>query len=224
MRVPARFNVETCMADPADLRRDYRSGTLTDDGVGADPFALFAAWFADAVASGMVEPNGMTLATCDAQGRPSARVVLLKGFDRGGFHWYTNYESRKARDLATNPHAALLFWFDRLERQVRIEGAAEPLPAAVSDDYFASRPRGSQLGAWASPQSRPIAHRDELERREREVAERFGDGPIPRPAHWGGYNLVPDAFEFWQGRASRLHDRFRFERAGDSWTRRRLAP
>ncbi len=212
------------MADPADLRRDYRSGALADDGIGDDPFALFAAWFAEAVGSGMVEPNGMTLATCDARGRPAARVVLLKGFDRDGFRWYTNYASRKAEDLAANPHAALLFWFDQLERQVRIEGVAAPLPGELCDDYFASRPRGSQLGAWASPQSRPIAHRDELERREREVAERFGDGPIPRPAHWGGYNLVPDAFEFWQGRASRLHDRFRFERDGEGWSRQRLAP
>jgi pyridoxamine 5'-phosphate oxidase len=155
-------------------------------------------------------------------------VVLLKGFDRTGFQWFTNYESRKAGDLAANPHAALLFWFDRLERQIRIEGVAEKLPAADSDDYFAKRPRGSRIGAWASPQSRPIAHRDDLERGEREVAARFGEDEVPRPPHWGGYRLVPDAFEFWQGRSNRLHDRFRFTRRGpgegDGWIRQRLAP
>jgi pyridoxamine 5'-phosphate oxidase len=166
----------------------------------------------------------MTLATVDAEGRPSARVVLLKGFDRTGFRWFTNYTSRKAEDLVANPHAALLFWFDRLERQIRIEGVAEQVPAGDSDDYFAKRPRGSQLGAWASPQSQPVADRAELERLEREVAERFGDGEVPRPPHWGGFKLKPEAFEFWQGRSNRLHDRFRFVRDGDGWTRRRLAP
>jgi pyridoxamine 5'-phosphate oxidase len=214
------------MADPADLRRDYATGTLAEDDVGDDPFALFADWFEEAVGAGLVEPNGMTLATADAAGRPSARVVLLKGFDRSGFRWFTNYESRKADDLAANPHAALLFWFDRLERQIRIEGVVERVPEAVSDDYFAKRPRGSRIGAWASPQSRPVAHRDELDRLEREVAARFGDGEVPRPPHWGGFKLVPHAFEFWQGRSARLHDRFRFTRAdaGDGWTRQRLAP
>ncbi|MFP4125439.1 MAG: pyridoxamine 5'-phosphate oxidase [Alphaproteobacteria bacterium] len=216
------------MADPADLRRDYRSGALDDDAVGDDPFALFALWFAEAVDSGIVEPNGMTLATADAAGRPSARVVLLKGFDRTGFRWFTNYRSRKAEELAANPHAALLFWFDKLERQVRIEGTAAAVSDEESDDYFAKRPRGSQLGAWASPQSRPIAHRDDLERFEREVAERFGDDAIPRPPHWGGFKLVPHAFEFWQGRSNRLHDRFRFTRRssgdGEGWIRQRLAP
>jgi pyridoxamine 5'-phosphate oxidase len=212
------------MADPADLRRDYRTGALDDDAVGDDPFALFSVWFHEAVHAGLVEPNGMTLATVDAEGRPSARVVLLKGFDRTGFRWFTNYTSRKAEDLVANPHAALLFWFDRLERQIRIEGVAEQVPAGDSDDYFAKRPRGSQLGAWASPQSQPVADRAELERLEREVAERFGDGEVPRPPHWGGFKLKPEAFEFWQGRSNRLHDRFRFVRDGDGWTRRRLAP
>jgi len=215
------------MADPADLRRDYGRGALDDDAVGHDPFALFASWFADAVDSGMVEPNGMTLATADADGRPSARIVLLKGFDRTGFRWFTNYESRKAKELDTNPNAALLFWFDRLERQVRIEGRTERLEAEASDAYFHSRPRGSQLGAWASPQSRPIDGRADLDRFERETAERFGEGPIPRPPHWGGFKLIPSAFEFWQGRQARLHDRFRFTPAADgsdAWTRQRLAP
>jgi pyridoxamine 5'-phosphate oxidase len=214
------------MADPADLRRDYAHGALDDDGVGDDPFALFADWFTEAVAAGLIEPNGMTLATSDAEGRPSARVVLLKGFDHTGFQWFSNYESRKALDLAANPHAALLFWFDKLERQIRIEGEVEKLAAGASDDYFAKRPRGSRIGAWASPQSRPIADRGDLERFEREAAERFADGDIPRPPHWGGFKLVPHTFEFWQGRSNRLHDRFRFTRQadGEGWTRRRLAP
>jgi pyridoxamine 5'-phosphate oxidase len=212
------------MADPADLRRDYQHGALDDDAVGDDPFALFSLWFHEAVGSGMVEPNGMTLATADAQGRPSARVVLLKGFDRTGFRWFTNYTSRKAEELMANPHASLLFWFDKLERQVRIEGKAEQIPAEESDDYFARRPRGSRLGAWASPQSKPVTDRAELERYEHEVAERFGEGEIPRPPHWGGFRLVPEAFEFWQGRSARMHDRFRFTRDGDAWTRQRLAP
>lgn len=214
------------MADPAGLRRDYNSGALDDDGVGDDPFALFSRWFADAVDAGMVEPNGMTLATADGEGRPSARVVLLKGFDRTGFRWFTNYASRKAEELMANPHAALLFWFDKLERQVRIEGHVQAVSAAESDDYFATRPRGSQIGAWASPQSQPIDHRADLERLEREVAERFGAGEIPRPPHWGGFKLAPRAFEFWQGRSNRLHDRFRFTPmdGGEGWSRRRLAP
>ncbi len=212
------------MADPADLRRDYQHGALDDDAVGDDPFALFSLWFHEAVGSGMVEPNGMTLATTDAEGRPSARVVLLKGFDRTGFRWFTNYTSRKAEELMANPYASLLFWFDKLERQVRIEGQAEQIPAEESDEYFARRPRGSRLGAWASPQSKPVADRAELERYEREVAERFGEGEIPRPPHWGGFRLVPEAFEFWQGRSARMHDRFRFTRNGEAWSRQRLAP
>jgi len=212
------------MADPAELRRDYRQGSLDDDGFGRDPLALFAEWFEEASASGMVEPNGMTLATVDADGRPSARVVLLKGYGRDGFDWYTNYASRKAAELDANPRAALLFWFDKLERQVRIEGRAARLPAEASDDYFARRPRGSRIGAWASPQSQPIESREDLERFEREVAERFGDGPVPRPPHWGGYRLSPQAFEFWQGRRNRLHDRFRFTLGAEGWRRQRLAP
>ncbi len=213
------------MADPAGLRRDYELGELTETTVGDDPMALFQLWFQAALTGGLVEANAMTLATVDARGRPAARVVLLKAFDGHGFVWYTNYESRKARDLAANPHAALLFWFDRLERQVRVEGTVEKVSTAVADAYFSSRPRGSQIGAWASPQSRPIADRPALDALQHEAEERFADGPIPRPPHWGGFRLVPDALEFWQGGRSRLHDRFRFERTGEGdWQRLRLAP
>ncbi len=212
------------MADPAGLRRDYALGALDETTVGSDPFALFESWFRDALDGGLVEPNAMTLATVDPDGRPSTRVVLLKAFDANGFVWYTNFDSRKAQHLAANPHAALSFWFDRLERQVRIEGAVTKVSDAVADAYFASRPRGSQLGAWASPQSRPIADRDALDTLQIEVEARFADGPIPRPPHWGGFRLVPDAIEFWQGGRSRLHDRFRFERQDDGWRRQRLAP
>ena len=212
------------MADPAALRRDYALGALDEATVGDDPLALFQTWFQDALAGGLAEPNAMTLATVDAAGRPSTRVVLLKAFDANGFVWYTNFDSRKAADLAANPHAALSFWFDRLERQVRIEGQVTKVADAVADAYFASRPRGSQVGAWASPQSRPIADRDALDALQREAETRFADGPIPRPPHWGGFRLEPDAMEFWQGGRSRLHDRFRFERQGGGWQRRRLAP
>jgi pyridoxamine 5'-phosphate oxidase len=212
------------MADPAGLRRDYELGALTEETVGNEPMALFQAWFQDALAGGLVEPNAMTLATVDGEGRPSTRVVLLKAFDANGFVWYTSFESRKAHHLAANPHAALSFWFDRLERQVRIEGKVAKVSDAVADAYFASRPRGSQLGAWASPQSRPIADRAALDALQREVEARFAEGPIPRPPHWGGFRLEPDALEFWQGGRSRLHDRFRFERTADGWRRQRLAP
>jgi pyridoxamine 5'-phosphate oxidase len=217
-------NEERNMADPAGLRRDYALGALSEEAIGHDPFALFDAWWQDALAGELVEPNAMTLATVDEGGRPSARVVLLKAYDRHGFVWYTNYESRKSRELGGNPHAALLFWFDKLERQVRIEGRVEKVSPAVADAYFHSRPRGSQLGAWASPQSQPIADRAALDALNDAVEARFGDGPIPRPPHWCGFRLEPEAMEFWQGGRSRLHDRFRFERHGDGWQRRRLAP
>lgn len=212
------------MADPANLRRDYQQGGLSEATIGDDPFELFDVWWQDALHGGLVEPNAMTLATASPEGRPTARTVLLKAYDRHGFVWYTNFQSRKAEELAANPHAALLFWFDRLERQVRIEGEVEKVGDAVADAYFASRPRASQLGAWASPQSRPVADRAELDRRQLEVEARFGAGPIGRPPHWGGFRLVPAAMEFWQGGRARLHDRFRFERQGDGWHRERLGP
>lgn len=214
---------------PADLRRDYDRDALLESDADPDPYAQFARWFADAVASGEIyEPNGMTLATVGADGRPAARTVLLKGFDAAdGFVFYTNLESRKSEELRARPAAALLFWWDRLHRQVRIEGTVEPVAAAEADAYFASRPRGSQVGAWASPQSRAIEGRAPLEARVADVETRFpGDAVVPRPPHWGGWRLRPDRFEFWQGRRSRLHDRLRYGRADGSggWRIERLAP
>ncbi|MEO1089389.1 MAG: pyridoxamine 5'-phosphate oxidase [Pseudomonadota bacterium] len=212
------------MVDPAGLRRDYAAGELNETTVGDDPMALFSTWFVEAVGAELVEPNAMTLATVDGAGKPAARIVLLKGYDRDGFVWYTNYESRKADDLAANANAALLWWFDKMERQVRAEGTVSQIDDATADAYFASRPRGSQIGAWASPQSKRIADRDTLDQLQEDVVKRFGDGPIPRPPHWGGFRLAPVAMEFWQGGRSRLHDRFRFERDGADWARYRLAP
>ena len=167
----------------------------------------------------------MTLATATADGRPSARVVLLKGFDADGFFFATNYDSRKGRELAANPHAALVFYWAELERQVRVEGPVAVAPAARSDAYFASRPLGSRLGAAASPQSEVVSGRDELDARYRRLAEQYAGGDVPRPANWGGYVLLPEAFEFWQGRPSRMHDRLCYrKRAGGGWDRLRLAP
>ena len=213
--------------DLATLRNDYMRASLDAADVHADPFRQFASWFDDAYASKVPEVNAMTLATVDVDGRPSARIVLLKGVDARGFTFYTNRRSRKGRELDANPRAALLFFWAELERQVRIEGTIERVPDAESDEYFAKRPRLSQVGAWASPQSEPIPDRAWLERAfaetdRRHLAER-GDA-VPRPPHWGGYTLVPEALEFWQGRRSRLHDRIVYRRTPDGWTIGRLAP
>jgi pyridoxamine 5'-phosphate oxidase len=189
-----------------------------------DPFDQFAEWFMAVQSAGYVEPTAMTLATVDAHGQPSARVVLLKGFDKQGFVFFTNYASRKGQELEASARAGLLFFWDRQMRQVRIEGAVARVTDAESDEYFASRPRGSQIGAWASPQSAPLADRDELERRVTRYAEQFGPAPVPRPPHWGGYRVVPNRFEFWQGRQSRLHDRVVYLRGDAGWTRSRIAP
>jgi pyridoxamine 5'-phosphate oxidase len=199
-------------------------GGLDERDCAADPCDQFARWFAEWQAAGPVEATAMTLSTVDGRGQPSARVVLLKGYDAAGFVFFTNYESRKAQELADGARAALLFYWDKLHRQVRIEGQVGRVSAAESDEYFATRPRGSQLGAWASPQSTALESRAELEARLREIEARFASAPVPRPPHWGGYRLQPARFEFWQGRESRLHDRIVYARAGGGWARSRLAP
>ena len=207
----------------ADLRTDYARHGLTEADAGDDPLALFRTWFDQALAAGQHEPNAMTLATCTPDGRPSARIVLLKIADERGLAFFTNYQSRKGRDLANNPFAALVFHWPAVERQVRVEGAVEVVSEAESDEYFATRPVNSRLGAWASEQSGVIPSRDELERRHRELLEKYGE-QVPRPPHWGGYRVVPAEWEFWQGRPSRLHDRIRFRKADGRWVRERLSP
>ena len=208
----------------ADLRTDYALRGLTEADAGDDPFRLFDRWFADALAAGVPEPNAMTLATSTADGVPSARVVLLKIGDDRGFAFFTNYNSRKGDELANNARAALVFFWPALERQVRVEGRVELTTEQESDEYFGSRPVNSRLGAWSSAQSAVLADRAALEREYAELAARYPDGNIPRPAHWGGYRVVPTVFEFWQGRPSRLHDRIRFRRAESGWVRDRLSP
>jgi pyridoxamine 5'-phosphate oxidase len=207
----------------ADLRTQYREGPLELADLDPDPLRQFGAWLADAVAAGMLEPNAMGLATVDPDGAPSLRMVLLKELEDGRFVFYTHLESRKARALRGETRCALTFWWDALERQVRVEGVAAAVDDATADAYFASRPRGSQLGAWASPQSRPLPDRGALARALGEAEARF-PGAVARPPFWGGFAVTPSAMEFWQGRASRLHDRFRYEREASGWARTRLGP
>jgi pyridoxamine 5'-phosphate oxidase len=210
---------------PAAMRRDYTGRpALRAADLAPSWDAQFALWFADAVAEGVLEPNAMVLATADARGRPSARTVLLKGYDARGFAFYTNYVSRKGADLAANPYASLVFPWLATHRQVVVTGAVERVDRAETEAYFGSRPRGAQLGAWASPQSRPIPDRDALDAGLAAAADRFGHGPVPAPPHWGGFRVAPDAVEFWQGRPDRLHDRLRYRNTPTGWVIERLAP
>jgi len=210
--------------DVADLRREYALATLDESGVARDPVAQFARWFDQALAAKAADANAMALATIGADGRPTLRIVLLKDYGPDGFVFYTNQSSRKGAELAHNPATALNFYWPELERQVRIEGRASRVSADEADRYFATRPRGSQLAAWASPQSEPVSGRQELEARLAEVAKRFAGAEVSRPPHWGGYRVRPDLVEFWQGRESRLHDRIRYRLIDSRWIIERLAP
>lgn len=210
----------------ADLRREYQRAALTETEVDPDPIRQFDRWLKEAIAAGLPEPTAMTLATVDGEGRPDARIVLLKGAGPGGFVFFTNYGSRKGEELARHPAATLLFHWVALERQVRIEGTVTKVSPEESDAYFASRPHAARLGAWASPQSRVIPDRAWLERAVVAAGERFAPlgEAVPRPPHWGGYRVAPESIEFWQGRASRLHDRLRYRSEGSLWRIERLAP
>ena len=208
----------------ADLRKDYQLASLSETDVATDPIQQFSLWFEQALKADAAEANAMSLATVNSAGRPSSRIVLIKEFDQRGFTWFTNYDSNKGNDLAANPQAALLFFWSALERQVRIEGSIEKISDAENDRYFHSRPLGSRQSAYASQQSRPIASRHLLEDNLNVVINEFSDHP-PRPEHWGGYRLVPDRIEFWQGRSSRLHDRIVYTRQQDgNWAIGRLQP
>ncbi|HSI58205.1 MAG TPA: pyridoxamine 5'-phosphate oxidase [Ideonella sp.] len=211
------------MKDIAQLRKSYEKAELDEASAAAEPWRQFESWLGEAIAAELPEPNAMTLATVAADGRPSTRVVLIKGLDARGVVWYTNYESRKGRELAGNPFAALQFHWVELERVVRIEGRVEKVDDATADAYYRSRPLDSRLGAWASPQSQVISSRAVLVANAAKAAAQYALNP-PRPPHWGGYRLLPDRWEFWQGRRSRLHDRLRYRLDGGTWLRERLAP
>jgi pyridoxamine 5'-phosphate oxidase len=209
--------------DIAALRNDYALKTLDERDVDRDPLKQFGVWMVEAIHAQVPEPTAMSLATVSATGRPSARIVLLKGLDPRGFVFFTNYDSRKGKDLAAHPAGGLAFLWKELERQVRIEGSVEKVSAKESEAYYATRPLGSRIGAWASPQSEAIESRAWLEKRWEALGKQYGENP-PLPPHWGGYRVIPDYLEFWQGRRSRLHDRIAYTRAGDGWKIARLAP
>ena len=208
----------------ADIRKDYKLQSLTESDVAATPIEQFTTWWNEAINSHIDEVNAMTLATASPDGKPDARIVLLKGYDEKGFVFFTNYQSRKGQEMAANPFATLVFFWKELERQVRIEGSVTKINAADSDAYFQSRPSGSRVGAWASPQSKIIENRTLLEQNVQQLLVQYADGHIPRPEHWGGYLVAPTQVEFWQGRSSRLHDRIRYRLQNANWMIERLAP
>jgi pyridoxamine 5'-phosphate oxidase len=209
----------------ADLRKEYTFQGLSETEVHPNPFEQFKTWFNQALAAQLPEPNAMTIASATTDGKPYARIVLLKDYDERGFVFYTNYESHKGQQLVQNPWGAIAFWWTQLERQVRIEGRVEKVSELESDEYFQSRPKGSQLGAWASNQSQVIDSREVLERRLEQLKEEYENKQVPRPPHWGGFRVIPDEIEFWQGRPSRLHDRLLYRRSEDgTWKIQRLAP
>jgi pyridoxamine 5'-phosphate oxidase len=222
-----RFNISISLVSNsiADIRKEYKLQTLSEKDILADPFRQFEKWWNEALNAGIEEANAMTLATASADGMPDARIVLLKGFDEKGFTFYTNYNSSKGLQLLENPRASLVFFWKELERQVRIGGLVSLAPAKDSDEYFNSRPEGSRIGAWASPQSEVIDSREWLEENEGKIRSAFAGSSIGRPPHWGGYQVKPTRIEFWQGRPSRLHDRILFSLQGNGrWTIERLAP
>ena len=208
----------------ADIRTEYRRHSLSEQDVAADPMAQFTRWFDEAVNAAVVEPNAMCLATATPDASPSARMVLLKGFDARGFVFYTDYRSRKGQELADNPRASLCFFWAELERQVRINGAVQRVSRAESDEYFQSRPLPSRVGAWTSHQSMVLIDRTALEQQLAANDARFAGGQVPLPEHWGGFRIIPEELEFWQGRESRLHDRIQFRRDAGDWVKRRLSP
>lgn len=206
------------------LRREYLQKGLNETDTADNPVSQFSLWFNESLELGLLDANAMTLSTCTPDGKPSGRIVLLKSFDEKGFVFYTNYNSRKGIELISNPFASLLFYWEELSRQVRIEGTAEKLSSAESAEYFSTRPLESKLGAWASPQSSVISNRDELEKRYEELEKFYAEQVIPKPEHWGGFRIVPEKVEFWQGRPNRLHDRIMFYKENAGWIKKRLAP
>jgi pyridoxamine 5'-phosphate oxidase len=212
------------MSSIADIRREYKLRMLTENEACIDAIDQFTYWWQDAFESQIDEVNAMTLCTVTADGKPDGRIVLLKGYDSSGFSFFTNYESTKGKELAANPNATLVFFWKEIERQVRISGTVDKLTDVENDVYYQSRPRGSQLGAWASPQSQPINNRQVLELNLASLQKEYGEDHIPRPAHWGGYRLTPQSIEFWQGRPNRLHDRLLYQKINNDWRFVRLAP